>query len=111
MLAKLNNGSGKAQRGKLGIQIAGSDGELSGFDAIAKGEGRQLIKINLPGTRAGSLQRELLIALLKTETVEVLSMISNGVGAWRPKGQSPALTLDPGRPAKLNCHDLARRIK
>ena len=76
--------SSQAQGCEIGIEVTGPHRQVARFDRIVEGESLLPWHLNHPAGRAYSPRTDGVISTVRNKTVEVLNVISDGVGTRRP---------------------------
>ena len=100
----------QAERGQVRIEQTGSNGEITSLNRVTQREWCQGWHVALPTAGREATDRQLRVVCAQLQTVQMLNVITNRVGAWGPNGQLPRLPMLTGRPGQFNPDGLRGRL-
>ena len=83
----IHGDSSQAQGCEVGIEVTGPHRQVARLDRIVEGENLSSWHLNQPAGRAYPPRADRVISTVGNKTVEVLNVISDGVGTRRPDRQ------------------------
>ena len=97
----------EAQRGETGVEVAGPHRQVPRLDGIGQMDGGKIGQIDLPTRWCRAPTRKLTVTTAQHKAVEVLNVISLGVGPGSPHRQLKPLREHTWMPDLFNSRDLA----